>query len=53
MSQSNVEKVHTLLSHEEIETVNRGLGLVESLVTTEEELEFFNPSITTLKLSLK
>ena len=43
MSQSNVEKVHTLLSHEEIETVNQGFGLIASLVNTEEELRAFIP----------
>ena len=43
MSQSNIEKVRTFLSDEEIETVNQGLVLVESLVRTEEELRAFIP----------
>ena len=43
MSAEYVEKIHGLLSHEDIEVVQQGLALLDSLVDSEAELRTYVP----------
>ena len=43
MSVEYVEKIHGLLSHEDIEVVQQGLVLIDSLVDSEDDLRTYIP----------